>query len=160
MWTGPVILTLVIAGFALALSVISLGWQVHSWRHSGPRVTVKRTRGIGGTARGVWFTGVQAVNSGRLGTQIQQFGFQLPNGQIITALYEFIGQPIQLPMDLPAGGTASVMYNARNIREALAGQPRFGEEVRPFVVTGHGRFEGEKIDLVAEVDLLCRHELQ
>jgi hypothetical protein len=69
MWTGPVILTLVIAGFALALSVISLGWQVHSWRLSGPRVTVKRTQGIGGTARGVWFTGVQAVNSGRLGTQ-------------------------------------------------------------------------------------------
>jgi hypothetical protein len=42
---------------------------------------------------------------------------------------------------------------------ALAGR-QYGKNVRPFVLTGHGRFDGDAIDLAAEVDLLCRHELQ
>jgi hypothetical protein len=52
------------------------------------------------------------------------------------------------------------MYNARDIRDALIEHRIARKKVRPFVVTGHGRFEGKKIDLAADVDLLCRDELQ
>jgi hypothetical protein len=39
---------------------------------------VKTVSGIGGMPPPVWFVGVEATNSGRLGTEIEQFGFQLP----------------------------------------------------------------------------------
>lgn len=149
------ILTLGISGFALVLSVVSLGWQVVSWRRNGPRVKVVRIQGIGpGRPQGVWFIGVEARNSGRLGTQVQQFGFQLPNHQVITVPEDFMGRPIG-NMDLPPGGTASAMYNARDIRDALA-EHRITKKVRPFVVTGHGRFEGKRVDLVGDVNRQSR----
>jgi hypothetical protein len=68
----------------------SLTWQVISWRRSGPRVTVKTTWGIiTGTPRhGAWFVGIDAKNSGRLGTQVHQFGFKLPNGRTIVGREE------------------------------------------------------------------------
>ncbi|MEE2852230.1 MAG: hypothetical protein VX424_06200 [Actinomycetota bacterium] len=153
------ILTLCISGLAFVLSVISVVWQVVSWRRSGPRIKVKRIHGIGGPPQGVWLIGVQAENSGRLGTQVQQFGFQLPDGQFITALEDFLGMPIQLPMELPAGGVVAARYNALHIRNALAGR-RFGKRVRPFVETGHGRYIGKKIDLANEVDILWRQRPQ
>jgi hypothetical protein len=123
-------------------------------------VRVVRIHGIGGTLAGVWFTGVKAGNSGRLGTEVQLFGFQLPNGMTIQAVEDFMGQPIRLPMPLPPGGTASVMYGARAIRHALDGSGQSGAGARPFVETGHGRFEGEPVDLGKEVDLMLRADAQ
>ena len=145
-WTPPVILSLCISGLAFVMSGVALGWQIISWRRSGPRVEVARIQGIGATAEGMWFIGVRARNSGRLGTTAQQFGFQLPKGQVITSLYDWLRQPIQLPMDLPPGGDASVMYSVQGVQEALAQLPAktARKKVRPFVTTGHGRFEGKK----------------
>ncbi len=93
----------------------------------------------------VWFVGVEATNSGRLGTEVQQFGFQLPNGRHLQNIYDFLGQPVQLPMPLAPGGTASMTYAAR-IR-LLREQGISGENVRPYVSTGHGRVEGHAIHL-------------
>jgi hypothetical protein len=151
-----VILTLCISVLALAVSIGVLIWQIISWRRSGPRVRVTRIQGIGGTPDGLWFVGVKAENSGRLGTEIQQFGFRLPNRQILTALENFIGQPIQLPSALPPGGSASVEYNVLGIRQALNQASHDGKGARPFVQTGHGTFEGDVIDLGHDVDLLLR----
>lgn len=117
------ILTLCISALAFVMSGLALGFQIHSWRRSGPRVEVVRTQGIGATADGVWAIGVGARNCGRLGTKAQQFGFQLSNGQVITSVYDFLGQPIVLPMDLPPGGEASVMYSVRGVQELLAEVP-------------------------------------
>lgn len=153
-WTGPVILTLCIAGLAFVMSGVALGWQIRSWRHSGPQVKVVRIQGIGATPEGIWFIGVGARNSGRLGTEVQQFGFKLTNGQIITALSDWLGLPIQLPMPLGPGGEVGVMYSVRGIHDALRGLP--GERVRPFVKTGHGTFEGKEIDLARDVALLIQ----
>ncbi|OMC42373.1 hypothetical protein A5744_15805 [Mycobacterium sp. IS-1264] len=150
------ILTLCISSLALAVSIGVLIWQIISWRRSGPRLRVVRIQGIGGTARGVWFIGVQAENSGRLGTQVQTFGFQLPNGDTIQAGEDFLGQAIQLPMDLPPGGKASVTYNIAGIRRALDQSGHDGRGARPFVTTGHGRFAGKPINLGDEIDLLLR----
>ena len=145
-WTWPVILTLCISLLALAIAGISLTWQIISWRHSGPRVSVKTTQGVGGDPP-VWFVGVEATNSGRLGTEVQQFGFQLPNGRHLQNIYDFLGQPIQLPMPLGPGGTASMTYRAEDIRRLLREQGISGENVRPYVSTGHGRVEGHAIHL-------------
>ncbi len=42
----------------------------------------------------MWFVGIEATNSGRLGTEIKEFGFQLPNGRHIQNIYDFLGQPV------------------------------------------------------------------
>jgi len=96
---------------------------------------------------GVWFVGVEATNSGRLGTEVQQFGFQLPNGRHLQNIYDFLGQPVQLAMQLAPGGTAIMTCAAEDIRRLLREQGISGENVRPYVNTGHGRFEGEPIHL-------------
>jgi hypothetical protein len=146
-WTWPVILTLCVSVVALAVAGGSLTWQIVSWRRSGPRVSVKTTSGIGGMPPGVWFVGVEATNSGRLGTEIGQFGFQLPNGRHIQSIHDFLGQPVQLPMPLAPGRTVSMLYAAQDIREILRQQGISGENVRPYVSTGHGRVEGHAIHL-------------
>ncbi len=146
-WTWPVILTLCISLLALAVSGASLTWQIISWRRSGPRVSVKTISGIGGMPPGVWFVGIEATNSGRLGTEIGQFGFQLPNGRHIQAIHDFLGQPVELPMPLGPGRKATMTYAAQHIREVLREEGISGENVRPYVSTGHGRFEGDAIHL-------------
>jgi len=142
-WTWPVVLTLCLALLALAVSGGSLCWQITSWRRSGPQLTVRTINGIGGTPpSGVWFVGVEVTNSGRLGTQVEQFGFQLPNGNTIQNIYDFLGQPVQFPVPLAPGQTASMRYRVDHIREILREQGLSGDNVRPFAQTGHGRVEG------------------
>jgi len=152
-WTWPVILTLCISLLALAVSGASLTWQIVSWRRSGPRVRVKTVSGMGGRP-GVWFVGVEATNSGRLETDIEQFGFQLPNGRHIQAIHDYLGQPVELPMPLAPGRTATMRYAAQHIWEILRQEGVSGKNVRPYVAAnwkpvsaGHGHFEGEVIDL-------------
>ena len=96
----------------------------------------------------MWFVGVEATNSGRLGTEIEQFGFQLPNGRHIQAIHDYLGQPVELPMPLAPGRTATMRYAAQHIWEILRQEGVSGENVRPYVAanwrpvsTGHGRFE-------------------
>jgi hypothetical protein len=153
-----VILTLSISALAFVMSGVALGWQIVSWRRSGPRVRVVRIQGIGGMMPGTWFTGVKAENSGRLATEIQQFGFRLSNGMNVMALENFVGMPIQFPAPLPPGGTASVEYSAFAIRQALNQAGHDGTGARPYVDTGHGHFEGNPVDLGKEVDLMLRAE--
>jgi hypothetical protein len=76
---------------------------------SGPRVSVKITTGVGGMPP-VWFVAIAARNSGCLGTEVQQFGLQPPNGRHVQNIYDFLGQPVQLPMSLGPGGTATMTY--------------------------------------------------
>ena len=113
---------------------------------SGPRVSVKITTGVGGMPP-VWFVAIAARNSGPLGTEVQQFGLQPPNGRHVQNIYDFLGQPVQLLMPLGPGGTATMTYPAEDIRRLLHEQGISGENVRPYVNTGHGRFEGEPIHL-------------
>lgn len=93
-----------------------------------PQITVKTTSRLSGPPTDRLFIGIEATDSGRLGTEIQHFGFQLPNKHHIQDLADFVGQPVNLPM-------------------ALASQGISGENVRPYVVTGHGRVEGAEIHL-------------
>lgn len=87
---------------------------------------------------------------------MHQFGFQIPDGDFITGVVDFIGRPIEYPVHLPPGGEATVMYGVEHLRVALDGR-QFGRNVRPFVETGHGRFEGPAIDLNHDVDVILRN---
>jgi hypothetical protein len=141
------VLTLVLSLLALGVSGASLTWKIISWRRSGARVKVKPTSGIGGAPPGVWFVGIQATNRGRLGTQIEQFGFQLPNGRHMQNIYDFLGQSVQFPIPLGPGARATMTYAADHIREALREQGLSGKKVRPYVTTGHRHIEGKRTHL-------------
>jgi hypothetical protein len=65
---------------------------------------------------------IAARNSGCLGTEVQQFGLQPPNGRHVQNIYDFLGQPVQLPMPLGPGGTATMTYPAEDIRRLLREQ--------------------------------------
>lgn len=111
-WTGPVILTLIISVLAFVMSGVSLGWQIHSWRRSGAQVVVVTINGIGGDPRWpIEFVGIKATNEGRLGTEVSGCGFLLTNGQTIQAIEDAFGMPIQLPRPLPPGAQVSVHYS-------------------------------------------------
>ena len=147
-WTGPVILTLVISVLAFVMSGVSLGWQVHSWRRSGAQVIVETINGIGGDPRWpIEFVGIKATNEGRLGTEVSGFGFLLTNGQTIQAIEDAFGMPIQLPRPLQPGGQASVHYSIEGLRNGMRQAGDSGADAQPYVVTGHGRVFGKKIHL-------------
>ena len=100
------------------------------------QITVKTTSGLSDPRTDRLFIGIEATDSGRLGTEIQHFGFQLPNKHHIQALADFVGQPVNLPMALGPGRTVTMRYNPDKLRAALASQGISGENVRPYVVTG------------------------
>ena len=50
-------------------------------------------------------------------------------------------------MSLAPGRKTTITYAAQHIREILRGEGISGKNVRPYVSTGHGRFEGDAIHL-------------
>ncbi len=73
-------------------------------------------------------------------------GRKLPGGHLQN-VYDFLGQPVEFPMPLGPGQKATMTYAAEHIRELLRSEGVSGENVRPYVSTGHGRIEGKKIHL-------------
>jgi hypothetical protein len=116
-------------------------------RNLSPTDHSETTSGLSGPPTDRLFIGIEATDSGRLGTEIQHFGFQLPDKHHIRALADFVGQPVNLPMALGPGRTVTMRYNLDEQRAALASQGISGENVRPYVVTGHGLVEGAVIHL-------------
>ena len=151
MWTGPVILTLALSVLPLLMSGLSLGWQMVSWRRSGPRVKVKNINGVGGIPV-VHVVGIQATNEGRLGTEVTGFGFLLTNEQTIQAIEDAFGFPIQLPQPLNPGGQATIYYSIEGLHRGMQQAGSGAADARPYVVTGHGRIFGPKMDLGDWVD--------
>ncbi|RIS78132.1 hypothetical protein [Mycobacteroides abscessus] len=147
-WTGPVILTLCLSVLALLVSVTALVWQVISWRRSGARLHVATKWGIAGSPPGGrWFISIEARNTGRLATEINQVGFQMSKAEERRQILDFedvLGMPIQLPRTLAAGGTTSVMYAADRLLATLHNEGLTAKDARPFVDTGAGRTLGRR----------------
>jgi hypothetical protein len=155
-WTSPVILTLCLSLVALAVSVGALLWQITSWKRSGPRIRVASTVGYvaADLPLDLGFVAVEARNSGRMATEVEQFGWQLPDGRTLQSPYNVLGQLVQLPMQLAPGGKVSMHYEPADINRLLVEEAHSGEAVRPHVVTGHGRFEGDPIHLGKRLETL------
>lgn len=145
-WTGPVIFTLCLSVLAVLVSVTALGWQMVSWRRSGARLHVATKWGIAGVPPAArWFISVEARNTGRLATEIDQVGFQMSKAEERRQIVDFedvLGMPIQLPRTLAAGGTTSVMYAADRLLATLHNERLTGKGARPYVDTGAGRTLG------------------
>jgi hypothetical protein len=91
---------------------------------------------------------VEASNAGRLATEVQACGFDLRSGRHIVCPFDFLGEPIQLPAELPPGGTVAFHFNAADISTPLNVEgDGAGEGVRAYVVTGHGRIRGDAFHL-------------
>jgi hypothetical protein len=65
-WTGPVVLSLIISTCALMGAAISIAWQIYTWRHNGPRVTVKAAHAVTAGPMGRHhLIAITAANDGR-----------------------------------------------------------------------------------------------
>lgn len=96
--TGPVILTLCVSILALVVSAIALGWQVVSWRRSGPRVRVTSKSGF---ATSEPFVSIEITNAGRLATEIRQIAYQLSrldDRKQVLMLRDVFGNLVTMPI--------------------------------------------------------------
>lgn len=152
MWTWPVVLSTALSGLALLVSFAALGWQVVSWRRSGPRVSVVAHTAVTGT--GGRLIVIEARNSGRLATEIQGCGFDLTNGRHIVCPYDFLGRPLPLPAPLPPGGTVDFHFNPSDVLQPLTGEGLSGEGTRAYVRTGHSRVRGKPFHLGEMIEAL------
>jgi hypothetical protein len=143
------------------LSLITLIWQVMSWRRSGARLKVATTWGIFGTPpNGTWFLGITVRNGGRLATEIDQLGYQLPRWRqrrrLVVPTVDALGRPIQLPIPLGPGESTSVMYDVAGTLAGLREAGLSGRRARPFADTGHGRERGKRRNLGKMLEELGR----
>ena len=145
MWTWPVVLSTALAGVALAISIATFVWQVVSWRRSGPRVKVSARAAV--TGDGGRLIIIEAVNSGRLGTEVQGCGFDLPSKRHIVCLYDAFGRPFQFPADLGPGRSIDFHFHPRDVLKPLIDEKVTGSDTRAYVQTGHGRVRGDEFHL-------------
>jgi hypothetical protein len=102
-WTGPVVLSLIISTCALMGAAISIAWQIYTWRRNGPRVTVKAGHAVtAGPIGNHHLIAITAANKGRASRIVHQFGFKLPDDQIFVQWTSEL--PLELPAELKAGG--------------------------------------------------------
>ena len=69
----------------------------------------------------------------------------------------FIGLPIQVPVNLAPGTSASALYSVRGLAQALAQSQDSGKRARPFVDTGHRKMLGKPTDLGDRIRSLIDH---
>lgn len=164
-WTGPVILTLCISSAAFLLSIIALAWQVISWRRSGARLKVTTTWGVFDTPAGTgrWFLGITVRNRGRLATEIDQIGFQLPrwrqHRQLVVPTMDAMGSPIQRPIPLGPGASTSLTFDVPSTLAGLRQAGLSGKGARPFADTGHGRTRGGRRNIGKMLEELNRPDV-
>lgn len=151
---GPVLLPLCVSILALVVSAIALGWQVISWRRSGPRVRVTSKSGFTASEP---FVSIEIANAGRLATEISQITFQLSrldDRKQVLMFRDVLGDLVTMPIPLPPGTTVSKMFAAGEVLEVLDTNGFAATETRPYAITGHGRTEGDQIDLRSRVEML------
>ncbi|GAA1838030.1 hypothetical protein ACFFOM_18565 [Microlunatus capsulatus] len=145
-WTGPVVLSVIFSSFALLASAISIGWQVYTWRHNGPRVVVKPSTGITwGPMGNHKILTITATNEGRASTMALSFGWELPDKQVLIDPNGSYLNPVALPAELAPGGEVTYFYNPESVRERLKEAGLDLTSIRPFIRTGHGTIYGKPL---------------
>lgn len=148
-WAGPEVGALVAAIIALTLSASSIGWQVVSWFRSGARLRVRvEVAARLGLPRhaGRWLLAIRAANAGRGNTVISEVGFRLPTGETLIAQQSDHEDNVSLPKTIEPGGI--LLYKipggrvSREVLDLVVTEPT---ELKPYVLTGHGRELGKWI---------------
>jgi hypothetical protein len=139
--------TAIVASFALVVSLFSLGWQVVSWRRTGPVIVVKSTNAFPayGSSVGDHHISAEATNRGRAPATIEGWGFELPDGRSIVPNGEQLPGVASLPHRLDPFTSASWYILAADIRRVAEEQGVHPSLLRPFVlVAGQGKKIGKK----------------
>ena len=131
------------------LSVISLTWQVFSWRASGARLKVSCISSfpLGSLVPEMELLGIQIANSGRSSTIINNVAFKLPNGKAFQII-EDAANAVTLPCELRPGEVITVYCIPLQLKESM--QKRgYAPDTRiiPRVSSGHGDSTGKPIRL-------------
>jgi hypothetical protein len=108
---------LVVSILAILLAGASLGWQVYSWRRTGPtvKVTVDNAIQVGDPRLPDHLLQVTATNHGRGPTTVTGWGFQLP-GNSLLAVPQQTPMSTPLPHRLEPGAEGSWFMDAQEIR--------------------------------------------
>lgn len=109
------------SGIAIVLSVVSLTWQVATWRRSGPvvKVLVSQSLPIYGNDAGDWHTGVTAQNTGRSPITVTSWGLRFPDGKTGT-MTRNLPWSASLPHRLEPGADASWFIPTDDVRGMCA----------------------------------------
>lgn len=132
---------LIIAGLALALSVVSLLWQVVTHVLSGDRVAVSLGTSIpvGGIAHLPNCRTITAQNRGRTAVTVTSVAIDVGDGRSAQVGAQLVG-PLSdvLPFRLEAGSSASWAYPISVDEEIVAAYPR--RRARVSLGTGRTRY--------------------
>jgi len=131
-------MTLFIAIAGVALGLVSLVWQIVTWRSSGPNLTVTCAEAfpVGPDFdRPVPFISVEATNRGRMAAPVASVGWEVRKGQTMVPT-EWANWSDPLPTSIAPHDSASWAYPAEVLRGDME---RHGiQEVRAFVRTSTG----------------------
>ena len=131
------------------LSVISLTWQVFSWRASGARLKVSCISSfpLGSLVPEMELLGIQIANSGRSSTIINNVAFKLPNGKVFQII-EDAANAVTLPCEIRPGEVITIHCVPFQLKESMQkqGYPR-NTRIVPRVSSGHGDATGKAIRL-------------
>ena len=131
------------------LSVISLTWQVFSWRASGARLKVSCIFSfpLGSLVPEMELLGIQIANSGRSSTIINNVAFKLPNGKVFQII-EDAANAVTLPCEIRPGEVITVHCIPLQLKESMQKQG-YAHDTRiiPRVSSGHGDSTGKPIRL-------------
>lgn len=131
------------------LSVISLTWQVFSWRASGARLKVSCISSfpLGSLVPEMELLGIQIANSGRSSTIINNVAFKLPNGKVFQII-EDAANAVTLPCEIRPGEVITVYCIPLQLKESMQKQG-YAHDTRiiPRVSSGHGDPTGKPIRL-------------
>lgn len=138
--------SVVAAWCALAVSSVALGWQIVSWRRSGPRLSVTATNGITQNAINetpVEFRAVTVHNEGRASAVVHEFGFCAPSGHQLLMFAGNALNPVRLPATVdPSGGEVDVWFPVEDLRIKCAEVDCKISDLAPFARVGKQRVTG------------------
>lgn len=102
------------------LSVISLTWQVFSWRASGARLKVSCISSfpLGSLVPEMELLGIQIANSGRSSTIINNVAFKLPDGKVFQII-EDAANAVTLPCEIRPGEVITVYCIPLQLKESM-----------------------------------------
>lgn len=135
----------VIGLVATTLSLVSLGWQVITWRASGARLHVGYVTGlpVGGSWEGVRLLGIEVKNSGRASTIVDGASSRLPDGKAFPLVQDFMGQ-VRFPRECRPGERFTAYYEHDALVAALTQQGYAPTtKLQPEVTCGHGVVRGK-----------------
>lgn len=134
----PQVVTPIVAGAALALSIVSIGLQWFMWHRSGPVVRVRCSHAYVTHANMAHAISVTATNIGRSSTQISSWWLEEPgDGTKWTMMHLTLPGSTDLPAVIEGHSEAHWLVGYQAVEDSQ--RERGVSRVRPVVSLGSGK---------------------